>query len=131
MSSETITINFINAMLAGDEAVMQEMLDANVIWYPPTSVAAHFHGQVVGRGDVVKFLTENPAKFYEPGSRRAEIINTAGNDQYASVNFNFIASPKKGGTLSTCANFMFEFSGSKITRAWEVLDMAEWNSAVL
>ena len=47
------------------------------------------------------------------------------------MNFNFIAIPKKGGELNVCANFMFHFSGSKIVEAWEVLDMAEWNNAVL
>lgn len=131
MGTEQFGIDFINAMINGDEALMEALLDEGVIWYPPTSVAAVFHNQVSGRDKVIQFLTENPADFYEPGSRRADIINVAGNDKFVSVNFKFIATPKKGGTLNTCANFMFELSGEKIIKAWEVLDMAEWNNAVL
>ena len=131
MSSEEIAVDFVHSMLSGDVEKMELLLEESISWYPPTSVAAYFNGVVIGRREVIAFLTENPAMFYEPNSRKAEIINAVGNEQFASVNFKFIATPKKGGTLNTCANFMFEFSGKKIVKVWEVLDMAEWNSSVL
>ena len=131
MSNSEIVQHFVEAMMSSDVETMTQLLGAEVLWYPPTSVANHFHGQVEGAESVISFLTENPEKFYEPGSRAAEVLHVVSEGDLVSLHFNFHAKPKIGGSLCTCANWMFELNSGKIIAVWEVLDVAEWSNAVL
>jgi len=131
LSNPTIAKQFIEAMMSSDIEVMAESLDPHVIWYPPTSTASQFHAEIHGLESVISFLTDNPQKFYEPGGRSAEILHIVSENDLVSVHFNFHATPLIGSTLCTCANWMFQFSENNIVAVWEVLDVAEWNNAVL
>lgn len=131
MSNSDIVKQFIEAMMASDTEAMRRCMAADIIWHPPTSVAQQFHDRVVGVSAVLSFLTENPEKFYEPGSRYAEVLHVVSENELVSIHFNFHATPRMGGKLCTCANWMFELRRGKIAEVWEVLDIAEWNNAVL
>ena len=131
MTDADIAKQFIEAMMASDTATMQTLLSAAVTWHPPDSVADHFGASIEGIDAVMAFLTENPQAYYEPGSRRAEFLHVIAEGDTVSAHFNFIARPKKGGTLNVGANWVFELSDRQITAVWEILDVAQWNSAVL
>ena len=118
-------------MMSSDLDVMAECLSSVIVWHPPTSTEKQFGGEVRGLEAVMSFLTENPENFYEPDSRSAEILHIVSEHDFVSIHFNFHAKPKIGGKLCTCANWLFQLSDDKITEVWEVLDVAEWNHAVL
>ncbi len=118
-------------MMASNIELMSTLLADNVIWHPPTSVAAQFGSEVHGLKSVIAFLTENPEKFYKAGTRRAEILHVVSENDQVSLHFNFHAKPQIGGDLCTCANWLFELKETRIIAVWEILDLAEWNSAVL
>ena len=131
MSNSEIVRKFINAVMESDVQTMKWSLSADVVWHPPTSVAHQFLDKVQGVDAVISFLTENPEKYYERGSRYADVLHLVSENNLVSIHFNFHATPRIGGKLCTCSNWMFELSGGKITEVWEVLDVAEWNNSVL
>ena len=131
LSNREIAEQFLSAMMSSDLDVMADCLSSAVVWHPPTSTERQFGGEVRGLKSVMSFLTENPEKFYEPGSRSAEILHVVSEHDFVSIHFNFVAKPRIGGRLCTCANWLFQLSDDRITDVWEVLDMAEWNNAVL
>ncbi len=117
--------------MSSDLKVMRGCLSPEVVWHPPTSAEKRFGGEVRGLEAVMSFLTENPENFYEAGSRSAEILHLVSENDLVSIHFNFHATPKIGGKLCTCSNWLFQFGEGKITEVWEVLDAAEWNESVL
>ena len=131
MSNADTAKQFLSAMMSSDRDVMRACLNSAVVWHPPTSTEKQFGGEVQGVESVISFLTDNPEKFYEPGSRSAEILHVVSEHSLVSIHFNFHAKPKIGGKLCTCANWLFQLNDKKITEVWEVLDVAEWNHAVL
>ena len=131
MRNSEIVQSFVEAMMSSEVETMAQCLGLEVVWHPPTSVEQQFHSQVEGAESVISFLTENPEKFYETGSRTAEVLHVVSEGNLVSLHFNFHAKPRIGGTLCTCANWIFELNNKKIVQVWEVLDMAEWNNAVL
>ena len=130
MNTESIATSFIEAMMISDVETMSDLLSEDIHWVVPSSARRHMEDPQ-GKKAVLEFLTSNPENFYEAGTRKAEILNVVANDTNVSVHFNFLAKPKKGGELDTCANFMFLIESSKITKVWEVLDMDEWKNSVL
>ena len=131
MSNAETVKEFLSAMMSSDLNVMRDCLSSEIVWHPPTSTEKKFWGAVRGVESVISFLTENPEKFYEPGSRSAEIFHVVSERNLVSIHFNFHAKPKIGGELCACANWLFQLRDENITEVWEVLDMAEWNHAVL
>lgn len=131
MSNADTAKDFLYALMSSDLGVMEDCLSSDVVWHPPTSTEKQFGGEVQGSEPVISFLTDNPEKFYQPGSRSAEILHVVSEHNLVSIHFNFHARPRIGGTLCTCANWLFQISDKKITEVWEVLDIAEWNHAVL
>ena len=131
MSNSEIVKQFVDAMMQGDVESLTKHMSPNIVWHPPTSVADQFHAKVEGPEAVLSFLTENPEKFYEPGSRYAEVLHVVSENDLVSIHFNFHATPKIGGKLCTCSNWMFQLKDGKIVEVWEVLDVAEWKNAVL
>jgi ketosteroid isomerase-like protein len=130
MKTEEIATHFIQAMISSDIETMSKLLADDIEWVVPSSTRRHLENPR-GKESVIEFLTVNPENFYEAGSRKAEILNVVANSTHASVHFNFLAKPKKGGELNTCANFMFSIESSKIIKVWEVLDLDEWKNSVL
>ena len=130
MNSEEMARSFIDAMLTSDVEKMSSLLSEDIEWVVPSSTRRHMPNPI-GLQNVIEFLTINPDRFYEPNSRKADILNVVANETHVSVHFNFLATPKKGGELNTCANFMFKMENSKIIKVWEVLDLDEWKTAVL
>ena len=131
MRNSEVVKQFLDAMMTSDIDVMKQRLSMDVVWHPPTSVAHQFQQRVDSLEEVVSFRTENPEKFYEPTSRYAVVLHVVSEDDLVSVHFNFHATPRKGGKLCTCANWMFKLRHEKIVEVWEVLDIAQWNNAVL
>ncbi len=119
------------ALMSSDVPTMESLISDDIVWHPPTSFSRMSAERVAGRAPVIAFLTENPAQFYEVGSRSAEELNVVSEGDLVSFHFNFRATPKIGGELCTCANWMFRLAEGRIEEVWEVLDVAEWNNAVL
>jgi len=131
VNNPKIVRQFVDAMMESNIQTMMGIISTDVVWHPPTSVAHQFHDKVEGAEAVIAFLTENPEKFYEPGSRYAEVLHVVSENDLVSLHFNFHATPKIGGKLTTCSNWMFRLGCGEIVEVWEVLDVAAWNNAVL
>ncbi len=129
-SNKALVERFLDAMLASDRSTMTRCLAEDTCWHPPTFVKSEF-GDVRGRAETIEFLTSNPDRFYEPGSRSMVLHSIIGEGDFVAALFDFRARPQRGGELDSISHYHFRCVDGKIAETWEVLCTAAWSKAVL
>lgn len=112
---------FLFDMIEGRHDRVSPVLDEDVVWHLPPFAK---QDPMRGRDAVLKFLTEAPASFYEPGTMRIEPVEILAGDGFASCLATLRATTKHGMPYENRYGFFARLRQGRLTEVWELLDSA-------
>ncbi len=120
---------FFPALLSHDRETLRELFTDDIVWHlPPFSRSLGVSEETRGREQVVKFLCDMAATFYEPGSFQLQPeVQAVEGDQ--AVMFGWLsARTAKGADYRNLYAYALRFRDGRICGVWELLDSAHFEA---
>ncbi len=116
---------FFPAMFANDRETLHELFTDDIAWHLPPYARQQFE-EPKGREQVLAFLCEGSANFFEPGSFQLQPEVQAVEEDQAVMAGWMRARTAKGADYQNRYAFAFRFRDGRICAVWELLDTAHF-----
>ena len=116
---------FFPAMFSKDRQTLRALFTDDIVWHLPPFAQAQFE-EPKGSENVVGFLCDEGATFYEPGSFQLQPEVQAVEGDQAIVLGWMTARTANGNAYENRYAFGFRFREGRISDVWELLDTAHF-----
>jgi len=115
-------LRFFDAISAGDEATLIEMLAEDARWVIPRSAPEPFAGTHRGNRKIAGMMVQSVAETFAPGSQRFEILLMVEEGDVVVAEANIKARTPAGEVYDNFYVFIFEFENGKVGELREHVD---------
>ena len=115
-------LRFFDAISAGDEAVLGEMLAEDARWVIPRSAPEPFAGTHRGNDKIAGMMVNAVAETFEPGSQRFDVLLMVEDGDVVVAEANITARTPAGEVYDNFYVFIFEFEDGRVRELREHVD---------
>ena len=115
-------LRFFDAISAGDEAVLGEMLAEDARWVIPRSAPEPFAGTHRGKRKIAGMMVNAVAEVFEAGSQRFDVLLMVEDGDVVVAEANITARTPAGEVYDNFYVFIFEFEDGRVRELREHVD---------
>lgn len=115
-------LRFFDAISAGDEATLCEMLAEDARWVIPRSAPEPFAGTHRGNRKIAGMMVSSVAETFEPGSQSFDILLMVEDGDVVVAEANIKARTPSGEVYDNLYVFIFEFENERVRELREHVD---------